>query len=164
MLCTSSKQKVTSRAIITELGPVLTWIVIAGRVGASIAAELGTIKVTESYQIDKQFECKNVFGTDDTEHPGVKMVMGQKDWNIAGPVKVLSESYFPEQFKGIYQRPAKSRKIFEEKGMIRLQLMDMNKGTMLFDFKVEKIDYPILKKHMIEHLNKFDVLLQDLVR
>jgi phospholipid/cholesterol/gamma-HCH transport system permease protein len=40
----------TSRAIITGLGPVLTGIVIAGRVGASIAAELGTMKVTE--QID----------------------------------------------------------------------------------------------------------------
>lgn len=40
----------TSRAIITELGPVLTGIVIAGRIGASIAAELGTMKVTE--QID----------------------------------------------------------------------------------------------------------------
>lgn len=40
----------TSRAIITELGPVLTGVVIAGRVGASIAAELGSMKVTE--QID----------------------------------------------------------------------------------------------------------------
>ncbi|MCK6614832.1 MAG: ABC transporter permease [Ignavibacteriaceae bacterium] len=40
----------TSRAIITELAPVLTGIIIAGRVGASIAAELGTMKVTE--QID----------------------------------------------------------------------------------------------------------------
>ncbi|MCP5062355.1 MAG: ABC transporter permease [Ignavibacteriae bacterium] len=40
----------TSRAIITELGPVLTGIIIAGRIGASIAAELGSMKVTE--QID----------------------------------------------------------------------------------------------------------------
>ncbi len=40
----------TTRAIITELGPVLTAIVIAGRVGASIAAEIGSMKVTE--QID----------------------------------------------------------------------------------------------------------------
>lgn len=39
-----------SRAIFLELGPVLTGIVISGRVGASIAAELGTMKVTE--QID----------------------------------------------------------------------------------------------------------------
>jgi len=40
----------TSKAIIIELGPVLAAIVLAGRVGASIAAELGTMKVTE--QID----------------------------------------------------------------------------------------------------------------
>lgn len=40
----------TSVAIFIELGPVLTALVIAGRVGASIAAEIGTMKVTE--QID----------------------------------------------------------------------------------------------------------------
>jgi len=39
-----------SKAIFIELGPVLTAIVLAGRVGASMAAELGTMKVTE--QID----------------------------------------------------------------------------------------------------------------
>ena len=39
-----------SKAIFIELGPVLTAIVVAGRVGASMAAELGTMKVTE--QID----------------------------------------------------------------------------------------------------------------
>jgi sulfate adenylyltransferase len=77
---------------------------------------MGTMKVTESYKIDKEFECKNVFKTNDPEHPGVKMVMEQKEWNIAGPVKVLSESYFPTDFKGIYQRPAESRKIFMERG------------------------------------------------
>ncbi len=37
-------------SICRELGPVLTAMVVAGRVGASIAAELGTMKVTE--QID----------------------------------------------------------------------------------------------------------------
>jgi len=34
-------------SIVRELGPVLTALVIAGRVGASITAELGTMKVTE---------------------------------------------------------------------------------------------------------------------
>jgi sulfate adenylyltransferase len=29
-------------------------------------------------------------------------------------VKVLSESYYPQQFKGLYQRPAESRKIFQD--------------------------------------------------
>ncbi|MCX6641207.1 MAG: ABC transporter permease [bacterium] len=40
----------TYKAVIIELGPVLTALMLAGRVGASIAAELGTMKVTE--QID----------------------------------------------------------------------------------------------------------------
>ena len=39
-----------SKAVIIELGPVLTALVVTGRVGAAIAAELGTMKVTE--QID----------------------------------------------------------------------------------------------------------------
>lgn len=38
------------KAVIIELGPVLTALVVAGRVGAGIAAELGTMKVTE--QVD----------------------------------------------------------------------------------------------------------------
>jgi sulfate adenylyltransferase len=77
---------------------------------------MATMKVTESYQIDKEFECVNVFTTADAAHPGVQMVMAQKDWNIAGPVKVLSESTFPTEFEGIYQRPAESRKVFAERG------------------------------------------------
>ncbi len=40
----------TPKAIIIELGPVLSAIVLAGRVGASISAEIGTMKVTE--QVD----------------------------------------------------------------------------------------------------------------
>jgi phospholipid/cholesterol/gamma-HCH transport system permease protein len=38
---------VIMRSVIIELGPVLTALIIGGRVGASIAAELGTMKVTE---------------------------------------------------------------------------------------------------------------------
>jgi len=77
---------------------------------------MGTMKVTECYEIDKAFECKHVYTTADEAHPGVKMVMAQKKYNLAGPVKVLSESYFPKEFGDIYMRPAESRKIFEEKG------------------------------------------------
>ncbi|MFP4622744.1 MAG: MlaE family ABC transporter permease [Gemmatimonadota bacterium] len=41
---------IVTAGVLTELGPVLTAIVLIGRLGASIAAELGTMKVTE--QID----------------------------------------------------------------------------------------------------------------
>jgi phospholipid/cholesterol/gamma-HCH transport system permease protein len=42
--------KVTSLSIMRELGPVFTALVVGGRVGAGIAAEIGSMKVTE--QID----------------------------------------------------------------------------------------------------------------
>lgn len=77
---------------------------------------MATMKVTEKYVIDKEFECKHVYTTTDLEHPGVKMVMDQKAVNLAGPVKVLSEGPYPTEFKGIYQTPTESRRIFEEKG------------------------------------------------
>jgi phospholipid/cholesterol/gamma-HCH transport system permease protein len=41
---------VIGKSVVIELGPVLTALVVGGRVGASIAAELGTMRVTE--QID----------------------------------------------------------------------------------------------------------------
>lgn len=42
--------KVTSLAVVRELGPVFTSIVVGGRVGAGMAAEIGSMRVTE--QID----------------------------------------------------------------------------------------------------------------
>ena len=39
-----------TKAVMLELGPVLTGMALAGRVGANVAAELGTMKVTE--QVD----------------------------------------------------------------------------------------------------------------
>ncbi|MEE8409799.1 MAG: sulfate adenylyltransferase [Myxococcota bacterium] len=77
---------------------------------------LGTMRVTEKYSIDKEHECKSVFTTTDSAHPGVQKVMAQGPVNLAGPVKVLSESYYPEMFKAIYQRPVESRALFEERG------------------------------------------------
>ncbi|KAF0179691.1 MAG: sulfate adenylyltransferase [Nitrospirae bacterium] len=81
---------------------------------------MATMKVTEKYTIDKAYECQQVYKTTDVEHPGVKMVMDQAEINLAGPVKVLSEGTFPTEYEGIYQRPAESRKAFEEKGWSRV--------------------------------------------
>ncbi len=46
----SAVGSVVAVSLFRELGPVLTGLMVAGRVGASIAAEIGTMKVTE--QID----------------------------------------------------------------------------------------------------------------
>ena len=83
---------------------------------AETRSMMGTMKVREKYSIDKEYECKQIFRTTDSAHPGVQKVMEQGPVNLAGPVKVLSESYYPEMFKGIYQRPAEARKLFDERG------------------------------------------------
>ncbi|MDM8536381.1 sulfate adenylyltransferase [Desulfobacterales bacterium HSG17] len=90
-----------------------------------------TMQVTEKYEMtdaDKTWECEKVYmgeGTPTAEefwkiakddHPGVQMVMNQGKFNLAGPVKVLSEGEYPTKYAGIYQRPAESRKIFDDKG------------------------------------------------
>jgi len=86
---------------------------------------VGTMKVTEKYKIDKKHECKQVFRTNDSKHPGVKKIMEQGPVNLAGPVKALSESYFPEEFKGIYQRPAEARKFFDDRGWSRVACLQL---------------------------------------
>ncbi|RLB25246.1 MAG: sulfate adenylyltransferase, partial [Deltaproteobacteria bacterium] len=86
---------------------------------------MATMQVSEKYTVDKEYECKAVFRTTDTEHPGVQKVMAQGKYNLGGPVKVLSESYYPEKFKGIYHRPEDSRNIFEEKGWKRVAALQL---------------------------------------
>jgi len=92
---------------------------------------MATMKVTEKYEMtaaDKKFECEKIYMGEGTktpedfwkiagkEHPGVQMVMQQKDFNLAGPVKVLSEGEYPKKYTGIYMRPEESRKIFDSRG------------------------------------------------
>ncbi len=77
---------------------------------------MGIMTVEEKYSIDKKHECRQVFKTTDEAHPGVKKVMAQADVNLAGPVKVLSESFYPKMFGSLYQRPAEARAIFDERG------------------------------------------------
>jgi sulfate adenylyltransferase len=77
---------------------------------------MGSMTIKEKYSIDKAHECMSVFTTTDMEHPGVQKVMEQGEVNLAGPVKVFSEGHYPETYKGLYMRPAETRKLFEDKG------------------------------------------------
>lgn len=77
---------------------------------------IATMKITEKYSIDKAHECKMVFKTTDMAHPGVKMVMGQGDVNLAGPVKVLSTGTFKQEYGDQFLTPAETRAMFEKAG------------------------------------------------
>ncbi|MFO7987106.1 MAG: sulfate adenylyltransferase [Desulfatiglandaceae bacterium] len=86
---------------------------------------IATMKISEKYTIDKEHECKSIYTTTDMEHPGVQKVMEQGKYNLAGPVKVISESYYPEDFKELYQRPAESRRMFEDMGWKKVAALQL---------------------------------------
>jgi sulfate adenylyltransferase len=77
---------------------------------------MGSITIQDKYAIDKVRECEQVFRTADAKHPGVAKVLAQGEVNLAGPVQVFSESYYPETYKEVYLRPSETREIFQQKG------------------------------------------------
>ncbi len=83
-------------------------------------APLATMRVAESYKIDKKRECEAVFRTTDAAHPGVAMVMAQPEFNLAGPVKVLSDGGFKAQYGALFMPPAETRAAFEQLGWSRV--------------------------------------------
>lgn len=83
-------------------------------------APLATMRVTETYRIDKEHECQSVFRTTDPAHPGVAMVMAQPEFNLAGPVKVLSDGGFKAQYGALFMTPAETRAAFERLGWSRV--------------------------------------------
>jgi ATP sulfurylase len=54
------------------------------------------MQVTEKYKHDKELEIPNVYKTSDDAHPGVKIVRGQGNFNLAGPIDVITPTHEPE--------------------------------------------------------------------
>jgi len=81
---------------------------------------LATMLVTEKYAIDKKHECATVFRTADLAHPGVALVMGQGDVNIAGTIKVLSTGGFADKYGALFMTPAQTRALFTSLGWSKI--------------------------------------------
>ncbi len=100
-----------------------------------------TMKVTEKYEMtedDKKWECEKIFlgqGEESVDgnfwkiapkdHPGVIMVMAQKEYNLAGPVKVLSQGEYPQEYPGVYLTPAETRAMFDERGWANVAALQL---------------------------------------
>ena len=100
-----------------------------------------TMLVEEKYEMteaDKKWECEKVFLGEGEEsvdgkfweiapedHPGVIMVLAQKEVNLAGPVKVLSEGEYPAEYPGVYLKPAETRAMFDERGWANVAALQL---------------------------------------
>ncbi len=100
-----------------------------------------TMKVAEKYHMtdaDKKWECEKVFIGEGEEsvganfweiapkdHPGVIMVLAQKEFNLAGPVKVLSQGEYPVEYPGVFLTPAQTRRMFDERGWANVAALQL---------------------------------------
>ena len=72
---------------------------------------LGVLDIAEIYEYDKEDYARQVFGTLDTAHPGVRKVLGMKERLLAGEIWLLEvpEGPFPQY----YLTPKETRVLFE---------------------------------------------------
>jgi sulfate adenylyltransferase len=79
---------------------------------------LGIIDIEEVYPHDKKLEIPSVFGTEDPAHPGVKGVLEEGGWLVAGPVHiftVIPEKDPGEQFTDYRLAPSATRAAFAQR-------------------------------------------------
>ncbi|MGC9524211.1 MAG: sulfate adenylyltransferase [Limnospira sp.] len=75
---------------------------------------VGVLELTQKYTYDKELEAIHVYRTNDTNHPGVKVVHQQGPVNLAGPVWLLERHSHP-LFPSYQIDPADSRLLFRER-------------------------------------------------
>jgi sulfate adenylyltransferase len=75
---------------------------------------VGVLELTQKYTYDKELEAIHVYRTNDSNHPGVKVVYEQGPVNLAGPVWLLQRHSHP-LFPAYQIDPADSRLLFRER-------------------------------------------------
>ncbi len=91
-------------------------IALANGEGRVVAAMI----VTDRYSYDKNLEAKEVYRTDDENHPGVAALYRQGNTLLGGEVMLLDEEPNPRPFPGYYYEPSQLRALFSERGWKRV--------------------------------------------
>ncbi|MFW6438013.1 MAG: sulfate adenylyltransferase, partial [Armatimonadota bacterium] len=87
-------------------------VVIVSEADPEKAVALMTVK--EIFEWDKAAAAESVFGTGDTDHPGVAGYHARGDYIVGGPVDLLDNDRGP--FGKVNLFPAETREVFEERG------------------------------------------------
>lgn len=76
--------------------------------------KLAVMEVEDIFDYDKEHVVNHLYGTTDTDHPGVKSYMEKGDKMVGGDIKVLQSGF--DQFSNYNLTPAETRVLFKEKG------------------------------------------------
>jgi len=77
---------------------------------------VATMTISDRYSYHKGREAREVYRTDDGEHPGVAALYRQGDALLGGEVTLLDEKPNPRPFPGYYYEPEELRALYAEKG------------------------------------------------
>lgn len=75
---------------------------------------IAVLNVHDKYQYESGQVAKQVFGTIEDDHPGVKMIYEMDDWLIGGSIELIDNS--KEPFNEYNLDPLETRLLFNEKG------------------------------------------------
>ncbi|MHB8657685.1 MAG: sulfate adenylyltransferase [Solirubrobacteraceae bacterium] len=81
---------------------------------------LATFEVEEIYAYDKQAMAQGVYGSTDSEHPGVRRTQAYADNFLAGKVTLLGAPTFNAPYDQFFRTPRQLREYFAELGWKRI--------------------------------------------
>ena len=73
-------------------------------------------KIEQLSDADLTLITEKVYGTTDTEHPGVETFTSLGNQVVSGPIEVLNYSYFPDEFPGTFRTAGQIRTDIEKLG------------------------------------------------
>lgn len=86
------------------------------REGNPVIAVQEVVAIEDVSDAQMKAMAKQVYGTDDVEHPGVKTWLALGNKVVSGPIKVLNFSYFQEEFPDTFRTAVEIRNEFKERG------------------------------------------------
>ncbi len=84
----------------------------------NIGEDVAELFVEDVYKVNYEKDIKHIYGTDKTDHPGVKKEVSRSIYRLGGPIKVMK--YIDNVFPKYDLTPVETKRIFKEKGWVKV--------------------------------------------
>lgn len=77
---------------------------------------IAVMRVSDKFEYQKDLFCKEIFKTNDPDHPGVKTICDSPDVFLSGPIRLLNRPSRKEVASSYYLDPRQTREEFKKRG------------------------------------------------